>query len=182
MDIAAIVARRLKDWVKSLTTVDIEESATWFLLLLIYAHGLTKDDLGFRWSGVIPEITPPQVILVMVLLCLVVSAVVLIEPVLPSKMRKWTKDTRHSALGQYIRLIGVLFAFILGLMSGVSLLLDKVPTFSWLIVPLVCVGFAIFLLLVIRLIILWIRFIILLGRPDRDSSADTRAKKFDEEN
>ena len=61
MDIVAIVVRRLKDWVKSRPQLDVEESATWFLLLFIYAHGLTKDGLGIRWSGAIPEITAPQV-------------------------------------------------------------------------------------------------------------------------
>ena len=175
MDMVAIVVRRSKDWVKSRPQLDVEESATWFLLLFIYAHGLTKDGLGIRWSGAIPEITAPQVSLVMVLLCLAVSVLVLIEPVLPSKMRKWTKDTRHSPLGRSIRLIGVLFAFILGLTSGFGLLLDKVPTFAWLIVPVIYVGFAIFL-------ILWIRLIILLARPDRASSANPRANKLDEEN
>lgn len=86
MDIVAIAARKLKEWGKSRPQLDIEESATWFLLSFIYAHGLTTDELGFKWSGIIPEVTVPQASLVMALLCLAVSVVVLIEPVLPSKM------------------------------------------------------------------------------------------------
>ena len=107
------MARRLKDWVKSRPRLDIEESATWFLLIFICALGLTKDGLGFEWSGSIPQITAPQVSLAMVILCITVSVVVIIEPVLPYKAREWTKNRRHSALGQSIRYMGIFFAFIL---------------------------------------------------------------------
>ena len=151
MDFAVLVASRLKGWVKSRPPLDIEESATWFLLLFIYAHGLTTDDLGIRWSGVFLEITAPQISLAMVLLCLAVSVVILIEPVMPSQIRTWTKDARHSTPGQYLRRMGVLFAFVLGLTSGFGLLFDKVPTFSWLIASVIYVGFAIFVLLGISL-------------------------------
>ena len=163
MDFAKMVADRLKNWIKSRPKLDIEESATWFLLLFVYAHGLTTHDLGVKWSGVIPEVTAPQVSLGIVLLCAVVSAVILIEPVLPSRMRNWTKDARQSTLGQYLRRIGVWFSFILGLTSGFSLLLDKVPALSWLLVSVFCLGFVIFLLLGITLLPL--------RRPGRDGSS-----------
>ena len=154
MDIAENVVRRLKDWVKSRPRLEIEESATWFLLLFIYAYSLTKDDLGFDWLGFIPQITRPQVSLSLVLLCLTASVVVLIEPVLPCKMSKWTRGVRQSALGRSIRSMGICFAFILGLTSGFGLLFDKVPSFSWLIVPVGFVGFVIFVLMVIKLFLL----------------------------
>lgn len=151
MQIMAIVALRLKVWVKSRPQLDIEESATWFLLLFIYAYGLTKDDLGFDWWGFIPQITRPQVSIALVLLCLTASVVVIIEPLLPSKMSKWTRGVRQSALVRFIRYLGILFAFILGWTSGLGLLLDKVPSFSWLIIPVLFLGFAIFVLMMVKL-------------------------------
>ena len=151
MDIAATLVCRLKEWVKSRPQLDIEESATWFLLLFIYAYGLTSDDLGFDWWGFIPQITRPQVSIALVLLCLIVSVVVLIEPVLPCKMSRWTRRARQSAWGRLIRYLGIFFAFLLGWTSGLGLLADKVPSFSWLIVPVVLVGFAIFVLMMVKL-------------------------------
>ena len=147
MHFAVLVASRLKGWVKSRPPLDIEESATWFLLLFIYAHGLTTDDLGIRWSGVFLEITAPQLSLAMVLLCLTLSVVILIEPVMPYPIWRRTKDARHSTPGQYLRRMGVLIAFALALTSGFGFLFDKVPTLSWLITSVICVGFAIFVLL-----------------------------------
>ena len=48
MGIATHLARTLKNWLRSRPRLEIEESATWFLLLFVYAHGLTTDGLG--WS------------------------------------------------------------------------------------------------------------------------------------
>ena len=151
MNIAATLVCRLKEWVKSRPQLDIEESATWFLLLFIYAYGLTKDDLGFSWWGFIPQVTQPQVGIALVLLCLIVSVVVLVEPVLPCKMSRWTRRVRQSASGRLFRYLGIFFAFILGWTSGIGLLADKVPSFSWLIVSVVLVGFVIFVLMMIKL-------------------------------
>ena len=151
MDIVATAVCRLKKWVKSRPRLDIEESATWFLLLFIYAYSLTNDDLAFDWWGFIPQITRPQVSIALVLLCLFASAVVIIEPVLPSRMSTWTRSVRQSAIGRSIRYMGIFFGFILGWTSGIVLLAEKVPSFSWLIVPVVLVGFVIFVLMMIKL-------------------------------
>ena len=165
MDIVAIAARKLKEWVKSRPQLDIEESATWFLLLFIYAHGLTTDELGFKWSGIIPEVTVPQASLVMALLCLAVSVVVLIEPVLPSKMRGWTKAIRCSGSGQYFRRFSILVAFILGMAAGFGILNEKVPTFSWLTGSVVYLGFVIFIVMAVKMV--WLAW--------RDSTTATRS-------
>ena len=151
MATAATAVYRLKEWVKSRPRLDIEESTTWFLLLFIYAYGLTNDDLGFDWWGFIPQITRPQVSIALVLLCLTASVAVLIEPVLPCKMSKWTRGVRQSTPGRLIRYLGIFFAFILGWTSGIGLHADKVPSFSWLIVPVVLVGFVIVVLMMIKL-------------------------------
>ena len=153
MDMAASLSRGLKAWLKSRPKLDIDESATWFLVLFIYAHGLTTD-LGFKFSGITPQLTIPQVSLVMTFLCLAASLMILIEPLLPSKVRKWTKDARGSYLGQYIRRISVLTAFILGLTTGFGLLVEKAPDLSWLINGVFYVGFLIFLVMVIKLALL----------------------------
>ena len=77
--------RKLTDWFKSRPRLEIEESATWFLLLFIYVYSLTTNDLRFGWLGPIPQVTASQVRFGMALLCLIISAVVLIEPLLPAK-------------------------------------------------------------------------------------------------
>ena len=124
MDIAGNLCRGLKAWFKSRPRLDIDESVTWFLLLFVYGQGLTADGLGFRWSGILPQLTMPQLSLAMAFLCLVASAIILIEPLLPSKIRERTKAVRHSYLGQYIRQISVLAAFVLGLTAGFGLLVE----------------------------------------------------------
>lgn len=60
MDIAASPSPGLKAWLKSRPMLDIDQSATWFPLLLIYAHVLTADALGFKMSGMSPQLTMPQ--------------------------------------------------------------------------------------------------------------------------
>ena len=153
MRIAAHLARTLKNWLKSRPGLEIEESATWFLLLFVYAHGLTTDGLGFKMDGIIPQLTAPQVTLAMTLFCLTVSVVVLIEPLLPCKVRTWTTGARTSSFGQYLRGISIFFAFVLGMVAGFSLLGDKVPSMSWLIASVAYVGFLIFVLLGIKLFV-----------------------------
>ena len=93
MEIPARLARSMKAWLKSRPRLEIEESATWFLLLFAYTHGLSAEGLGFQMAGIVPQLTAPQVSLAMALLCLVVSVVVLIEPLLPCRVRTWTKKT-----------------------------------------------------------------------------------------
>ena len=153
MRIATHLAGTLKNWVKNRPRLEIEESATWFLLLFAYAHGLTTDGLGFKMAGIIPQLTAPQVTLAMTLFCLTVSVVVIIEPVLPYKVRTWTNRARTSSFGKYLRGLSVFFAFVLGMTAGFSLLLDKVPTMSWLIASVVYVGFLIFILMGIKLFV-----------------------------
>ena len=154
MGMVTTAARNLKEWIRSRPQLDVEESATWFLLLFIYAHGLTTDGLGFRWSGIIPELTAPQVSLAMAVLCFAASVVVFIEPVLPSKLRDWTTGVRRSGFGQYFRRLSIWFAFILGMTAGFGLLVDKIPTFSWLINSVFCLGFVIFILMGIKMVLL----------------------------
>ena len=84
-------------------------------------------------AGIIPQLTAPQVTLAITLFCLLISVLVLIEPLLPCRIRSWTKGARTSSFGQYLRGISIFFAFILGMVAGFSLLVDKVPTMSWLI-------------------------------------------------
>ncbi len=155
METAARLARRLKGWLKSRPRLEIEESATWFLLLFAYAHGLSAEGLGLQVDRIIPQLTAPQVTLAMVLLCLVVSVLVLIEPLLPYKIRKWTKNARRSSSGRIIRGISVFFAFILGMAAGFNILVDKVPTLSWLISSVFYIGFVIFVVMEIKLILLF---------------------------
>ena len=154
MKVTAHIASTLKNWLRCRPRLEIEESATWFLLLFAYAHGLTTDGLGFKADGIFPQLTAPQVTLAMTLFCLTVSVVVLVEPLLPRKLRTWTKEARSSPFGQYLRSISVFFAFVLGMLAGFSLLVDKVPTMSWLIESVAYVGFLIFVLLGIKLFVL----------------------------
>ena len=168
----ARLARSLKEWLKSRPRLEIDESATWFLLLFVYAYGLTTDGLGFKMAGLIPHLTAPQVSLAMVLFCLIVSLVVLVEPLLPCKIRRWEKAVRRSPQGQFLRGISVLFAFALGMVTGFSLLAEKVPTISWLIDPVAYVGFLIFIVMGIRLAFLaWIMNWHA-GRPGEDSGRE----------
>lgn len=147
-------ARKLKEWVRSRPPLDVEESATWFLLLFIYAQGLTADGLGFRWSGIVPELTVPQLSLAMVVMCLAASVIVLIEPLLPSQLRERTICARRSGPGQHFRRLSVWFAFTFGLLAGFGILVDKAPTLSWLIGPVFYVGFVIFIVMGIKMVVL----------------------------
>ena len=42
METAVPLTRSLKDWLKNRPRLEIEETATWFLLLFAYAHGLSE--------------------------------------------------------------------------------------------------------------------------------------------
>ena len=172
MEKAAHLARSLKDWLKSRPRLEIDESATWFLLLFVYVHGLTTDDLGFKTAGTIPQLTVPQVSLAMALFCLIVSVVVLIEPLLPRIIRARTKAARCSPLGQFLRGISVFSAFVLGMTAGFNLLVDKAPTLAWLIVPVAYVGISVF-------VVMGVRFFVYVsirywgtGRPGEDSGRE----------
>ena len=66
MGMVASLSRGLKAWLKSRPRLEIDQSATWFTWLSIYAHGLTADVLGFKMSGMGPKLTMPQLSLVKV--------------------------------------------------------------------------------------------------------------------
>ena len=71
------------------------------------------------------------------------------------KIRTRTKGFRNSPFGLLIRGIGVFTAFVLGMSSGITLLVDKVPNYPWLIVSVICLGFVIFVVMEIKLILLF---------------------------
>ncbi|MDE2838703.1 MAG: hypothetical protein OXL97_14545 [Chloroflexota bacterium] len=170
MKIATRLVHALKSWLKSRPSLEIEESATWFLLLFVYAQGLTAAGLGFKTDGIVPQATGPQVTLAMTLFCLTLSVLVLVEPLLPCRIRSWTKGARTSSAGQYLRLLSVFFAFVFGMLAGISLLADKVPTMSWLIESVVFVGFFIFVLMGIKLFVFGAIRYWQAARPDESSS------------
>ena len=154
MDLAIDLAHRFKVWVKCRPKLDIYEGATWFLLSFVYAQSLSMETLGFKFSGIIPAFTVPQLSLVTTLLCLVFAVLVLIEPILPSKVYNRINDARHSYFGEYFRLFSIFMAFIFGLATGVDLLTEKVPAFSWLIDGVMYVGFVILLVLLVKLVVM----------------------------
>ena len=154
MDLAMDLAHRFKVWVKCRPQLDIYEGATWLLLSFVYAQSLSMEALGFKFSGIIPVFTVPQLSLVTTLLCLAFAVLVLIEPILPSKVCKRINDARHSYFGEYFRQFSIFMAFIFGLATGVDLLTKKALTFSWLIDGVMYVGFVIFLVLLIKLLVM----------------------------
>ena len=154
MGLAMNLAHRLETWFRCRPKLDINESATWFILSFVYAQSLTMEALGFKFSGIMPVFTASQVSLVATLLCLVVAVLVLIEPMLPSKVGKWINYARHSRPGQYFRQFGIFMAFLIGLGTGVDLLTERVPTFSWLLDGVMYVGSVIFLILLINLVVM----------------------------
>ena len=156
MDTIASLTDKSKTWFKNRPKLDLDGSATWFLLLFIYLHGLSSDGFSFdfKWSGIMPVITIPQVSLIMATVCLAVSALLLIEPLLPSKLRGWTKQMRQSVPWKYIYRLSVLAAFIMGLFAGLNVLTERLPNFSWLINSVVYVGLVIFLLMLIKLFLI----------------------------
>lgn len=150
-----------------LRKLNIDESTTWFLLLFLYAHGLAMDGLGFKFSGIIPVLSLPLMSLAMAFLCLVVSVLVLVAPLLPCNVRKRINCARRSRPGKYFRQFSISMAFILGLTSGVGLLTEKVPTFSWLIAGVFYVGLVIFLILLIKLVVMPFRLNAPKGTEDK---------------
>ena len=85
MTVAANLAQRLKAWTTSRSDKEIDESAEWFLVSLVYTLGLSNGELGIKFSGMFPQLSVPHVSLAMVFLCLLASIIVFLEPLLPSK-------------------------------------------------------------------------------------------------
>ena len=142
------LAGGLKAWIMN---VEVDEGATWFLFSLVYALGLSSDELGLKFSGIIPQLSAPLLSLAMVFLSLLVSVLILIDPLLPSKMSTLTKAFRRSSWYQILRQFGMLFAFILGWFAGLNILIDKLPELSWLTTLIAYMGFGIFLMLGVRI-------------------------------
>ena len=151
MTIAAKLAQRLKSWVVSRPNLDVDEGATWLLFSFVYALGVSSDDLGIEFSGILPQVSVSPVSLAMVFLCLVVSIIILIDPLLPSKISTWTENSRSAGWYQILRRWSMLFAFILGWLAGLNHLIDKLPELSWLTTLIAYMGFGIFLMLMVRI-------------------------------
>ena len=84
MSTGAMPTLKLMEWFKNRPKLEIDTSATWFLLSFVYSLGLTTDGIGFDlyMSGTLPVLKIPPLNTVMALLCLVMSVVVLVEPIL----------------------------------------------------------------------------------------------------
>ena len=152
MDFTACQSRKLKAWFTPRPRLDIDESATWFILLFFYAQGLTADEPGFKMSGMLPQLIIPQLNFAMVILCLTISLAILVEPLLPSKIRSRVRTSRYLFLGRYIRKVSVWGAFALALMTGFGFLVEKVPASPWLIYVIYYTGFIIFIFIGIKLL------------------------------
>lgn len=153
MRIVAKLAGGLKAWVTCRPKLDIDESVTWFLFSFVYALGLSNGEFGLKFSSILPQLSMPQVSLVMVFLCLVVSITIFVEPLLPSKMSAWTDNSRQSGWYQILRRSSMWFAFIFAWVAGLQMLSDTVPELSWLIAVIAYVGFGIFLVLGVRIVL-----------------------------
>ena len=134
MAIVGKLAYRLKVWLKDL---DIEVSATWFLLSFVYLSGVSPDgpSVDFYFVGILPVLRVETLNVVFAVVCLVISAVVFVEPLLPIRVAEKTKEFRGCALWRLVLGLHLLTVFILGALAGIGFLVENLPTFSWLINP-----------------------------------------------
>ncbi len=144
-------SQRLKKWITSRPKLNMDESTTWFLLAFVWAHGLTIDELDFQFSGISLRPSTSLLVLIVILFCLLMATMLIIEPLLPRKLRRWTKVVRHSGVYKVVRLSSMIPAFILGWLAGFTMIIDTVPELSWLITVVFFVGLGIFLVLVVRM-------------------------------
>ena len=149
------MALKFKAWFEDRPTLDVHVSATWFLLSFIYVQGVSMNDpsIEFTMSGLVPVFKMPVFSLAMCLVCLAISVVVLIEPLLPSKLWRWTTEKRHSNLWLYLYSFNVFTAYVLGFLGGIAELTEKLFHFPWLINLVSILGFCIFLVLMIKVIL-----------------------------
>ena len=119
----------------------------------IYLQGVPDypRDFDFYWSGILPSLQVPYPTVGMALACLLISAIALMEPILPSTVRQCIKETRSSPGWQFIFWLNVLVAFILGFLAGRAQLEENLPHFWWLIDSMTYMGMAIMLVLYVRL-------------------------------
>ena len=133
--------------------VDVDEGITWFLFLFVCALGVSSDEPSIGFSGMLPQVSVPQLNLVMVLLCLVVSIIIFIEPLLPFRVGTRTKNFRYSSGYQYLRRWITFITFILGWLTGFTMIIDTMPELSWLPIVIFVIGSGIFLVLWVRLVL-----------------------------
>ena len=140
---------KLKAWFKGRPTLDVNVSATWFLLSFVYIQGLSPEKAGFdfHWSGILPVLEISLLTIALALLCLVISVVALVEPLLPYKWWRWTKKVRCTPFWHVIFGIHVLAAVMLGFIVGLVELIENLPNFSWLINLAAVLGFVIILVM-----------------------------------
>ena len=145
--------QRLKTWITSRPKLNMNESTTWFLLVFVWAHGLTIDELDFQFSGISPQPSTSLLVLIVILFCLVMATMLTMEPLLPCKLRRRTKLVRHSGVYRGVLLGSMIPAFVLGWLAGFNMIIDTVPELSWLISVVFFVGFGIFIVLVVRMVL-----------------------------
>ena len=140
MDMRAKAMRKLK-------ACDVDVSAAWFLLFFVYMHGVSMDEpiFDFSWVGIMPVIKVPLFNVVLAVICLAISAVVLIEPVLPFNWGSWTREKRQSAQWRTWFRGNVLLAFLVGLVTGLANLIEGLPTFFWPINAVAILGLCVYL-------------------------------------
>ena len=97
--------------------------------------GFLRGGAGVESStvGMLPVLRIDLLNVTLAILCLVIAAVIFVEPLLPTKLRKGAKAVRCSAPWQAIRGFHLFVAFILGALAGIDFLVENLPTFSWLI-------------------------------------------------
>ena len=149
------LAHRLMAWFKD---VDMETATTWFLLSFVYLLGLSLDAPSVESSnaGILPALRIEMLNATFATLCLVIAAVVLLEPLFPSTLQERAKKVRAQPVWQYIYRFHLYVAFILGLMAGLGVLAENLPTFSWLINAIAYAGFVIIVAMPLKMIVgLW---------------------------
>ena len=86
------------------------------------------------------------------IVCLVIAAVILVEPFLSGGLQERTKAIRCSVAWKLFRGAQLLAAFILGLTAGLDMLAKDLPTFSWLINAMAFFGFVIIIAIALHMI------------------------------
>ncbi len=146
----------LQNWVRVRPTLDINSSATWFLLSFIYIQAMDSNETGFHFSmiGLLPTLKIPGLILTMVFVCLAIAAVILIEPILLLRWSEWTRKIRRPLAWEYFFSFNVLTAFVFGFLSGIAESIEKLVDSPWLINLVAVLGFCIFLAMIGRSVLL----------------------------
>ena len=146
------IVGRLNKWFRNRPTLDAEASALWFLMAFVYMPGIAENEAGLQlgMSGLVPTIIVPYFNIVMVGVCLVISIVILVEPILPSVVSGRTIRARKSLLGEYVFSINVYTAFTVGLLSGIVTSVETLFHSPWLVNAISALGAVIFLVVSIK--------------------------------